>query len=116
MANVNLEHCKEHEEAVNRAKSSMPDEKHMSELAELYKVFGDSTRIRILCSLFDGEMCVCGIASLLGMTLSAISHQLRILKNAKLVKSRRDGKTVYYSLDDAHIHDIIGLGLEHICE
>lgn len=116
MENNMHEHCKEHEEAVNRAKKSMPDEKHMSELAELYKVFADVTRIRILCSLFDGEMCVCGIAGLLDMTLSAISHQLRILKGAKLVKSRRDGKTIYYSLDDDHIHDIISLGLEHICE
>ena len=110
------EHCKDHSEAVKRAKSSMPDERYMTELAELYRVFGDSTRIKILCSLFDGEMCVCGIASLLGMTLSAISHQLRILKSAKILKSRRYGKTIYYSLDDAHIHDIIGLGLEHICE
>ena len=101
-------------DAINQ--SDEPDIEVLYDLSELFKVFGDSTRIRILCSLFDGEMCVCGIASLLGMTLSAISHQLRILKNAKLVKSRRDGKTVYYSLDDAHIHDIIGLGLEHICE
>ncbi len=110
------ESCETHENAVNQAKNAMPCEEALYDLAELYKVFGDSTRIKILYSLFNGEMCVCDIASVLGMTLSAISHQLRILKSAKLVKFRRDGKTVYYSLDDEHVHDIIKLGLEHINE
>ncbi len=110
------EKCETHENAIDKVKKAMPQEETLYDLAELYKVFGDSTRIKILYSLFNGEMCVCDIASVLGMTLSAISHQLRILKSAKLVKFRRDGKTVYYSLDDEHVHDIIGLGLSHICE
>ena len=107
---------KDVKEAVEKAKRSMPVEEELCDLAELYKVFGDSTRIKILNGLFDGEMCVCDIALLLGMTLSAISHQLRILKSAKLVKFRREGKTIFYSLSDKHVHDIIGLGLEHIRE
>ena len=110
------EDCVVHEQAVEKAKRSMPVEEELCDLAELYKVFGDSTRIKILYGLFDGEMCVCDIALLLGMTLSAISHQLRILKSAKLVKFRREGKTIFYSLSDKHVHDIIGLGLEHIRE
>jgi len=86
------------------------------DLAELYKLFGDSTRIKILYCLFEDEMCVCDIADVLGMTSSAISHQLRLLKRSKLVSFRRDGKTVYYSLADEHVRTIIGMGMEHILE
>ena len=88
----------------------------MYDVAELFKVFGDSTRIKILYVLFESEMCVCDIADLLGMTQSAISHQLWVLKQAGLVKYRRDGKTVYYSLADDHIVTIFNQGLEHVQE
>lgn len=88
----------------------------MKELADFYKVFGDSTRIKILCVLLESEMCVCDLAEVLGMTQSAISHQLRVLKQMKLVKNRREGKTVYYSLSDGHIQTIISQGMEHITE
>ena len=94
----------------------MPEEEKLYELADFFKVFGDSTRIKILYTLFKENMCVCDIAELLSMTQSAISHQLRVLKQAKLVKSRRDGKQVIYSLDDQHISAIISLGMEHIEE
>ena len=94
----------------------MPEEETLFDLAELFKVFGDSTRIRILYLLFESEMCVCDIAQLLGMTQSAISHQLQVLKKSKLVKYRRQGKTVFYSLADAHVRAIIGQGMEHISE
>jgi len=94
----------------------MPDETVLYDLAELYKLFGDSTRIKILYCLFEDEMCVCDIADVLGMTSSAISHQLRLLKRSKLVSFRRDGKTVYYSLADEHVRTIIGMGMEHILE
>ncbi len=106
----------EHKKRVDEAKSLMPKEEKLYELAELYKVFGDTTRIRILFTLYEGEMCVCGIAELLNMTQSAISHQLRVLKNSKLVKFRKEGKTVFYSLDDDHIFKILSQGLEHISE
>ena len=105
-----------HEEAVARVDAELPDEELLYDLAELYKVFGDSTRIKILYVLFEAEMCVCDIAQLLGMTQSAISHQLRILKGSKLVKYRREGKTVFYSLADGHVRTIIGQGLEHVEE
>ena len=84
--------------------------------AELFKIFGDSTRIRILYALFESEMCVCDIAELLGMTQSAISHQLRVLKQARLVRNRREGKTVYYFLADDHVRTIIGQGMDHVNE
>ena len=105
-----------HEDTVRRALALMPAEDQLYDLAELFKVFGDSTRIKILYALFEAEMCVCDIAALLGMTQSAISHQLKALKNARLVKSRRDGKTVFYSLADDHVKTIIDQGLEHILE
>lgn len=92
------------------------DEEILYDIAELFKVFGDSTRIRILYTLFEKEMCVCDIAELLNMSQSAISHQLRVLKQARLVKYRRDGKTIYYSLCDDHIQTILGMGLEHVSE
>ncbi len=105
-----------HEDIVNMVKSKMPKEETLYDLAELFKVFGDSTRIRILWALDESEMCVCDIASLLNMTQSAISHQLRVLKQAKLVKNRREGKVVYYSLDDDHVRLIIDQGMAHIME
>ena len=105
-----------HEEIVNRVSQEMPDEDALFDLSELFKVFGDSTRIRILYCLFENEMCVCDIATLLNMTQSAISHQLSVLKKSKLVKSRRSGKTVFYSLADGHVRAIINQGMEHIQE
>lgn len=105
-----------HQDIVNKVISHMPEETQLYDLAELFKVFGDSTRIKILYVLFQSEMCVCDIAQLLTMGQSAISHQLRVLKQAKLVKSRRDGKTIFYSLADSHVRTIIDQGYEHIEE
>ncbi|MBR1740718.1 MAG: winged helix-turn-helix transcriptional regulator [Lachnospiraceae bacterium] len=105
-----------HEELLAVVNKTMPDETELYDLAELFKVFGDSTRIRILFVLFEAEVCVCDLAEALGMTQSAISHQLRILRQNKLVKSRRDGKTVFYSLADGHVRTIIAQGMEHIGE
>ena len=105
-----------HPELVEATRQAMPDEELLYDLAELYKIFGDSTRIKILYVLFEAEMCVCDIAQLLGMTQSAISHQLRVLKGAKLVKNRRDGKTVLYALADDHVRAILGQGMDHITE
>ena len=105
-----------HPEILDRVKPEMPDEERLYDLAELFKVFGDTTRIRILYTLFEAEMCVSDIAELLSMTQSAISHQLRILKQAHLVRNRREGKTVYYFLDDDHVRTVIGQGMEHIEE
>lgn len=105
-----------HEDVVNEVRTKMPVDETFFDLAEFFKVFGDSTRIKVLWALFTSEMCVCDIAALLNMTQSAISHQLRILKQAKLVKNRREGKVVYYSLDDDHIKLILDQGIEHINE
>lgn len=105
-----------HEDIVNLVKEKMPDEENLYDLAELFKVFGDSTRIKILWALDEAEMCVCDIAALLNMTQSAISHQLRVLKQANLVKNRKEGKVVYYSLDDEHVKQIFDQGLVHINE
>ena len=105
-----------HEKIVERVRDQIPDDDILYDLTELFRIFGDSTRIRILYVLFEAEMCVCDIAQLLGMTQSAISHQLRSLKNARLVKARREGKTVFYSLADDHVKTIIDQGLEHVCE
>lgn len=105
-----------HEELVDRVREAQPSEESLMDLAELYKMFGDSTRIKILYALFDAELCVCDIAALLGMTVSAISHQLRLLRSAKLVGFRREGKTVFYSLADDHVRTILGMGMEHILE
>lgn len=105
-----------HEDILSLVNASMPDENKLYDLAELFKVFGDSTRIRILFVLFESEVCVCDLAEVLNMTQSAISHQLRILKQSKLVKSRRDGKSIFYSLSDNHVKTIIGQGMEHIEE
>ncbi|MDR0709115.1 MAG: metalloregulator ArsR/SmtB family transcription factor [Spirochaetaceae bacterium] len=105
-----------HEEVVAQVRKDMPEEETLLDLADLFKMFGDSTRIKILCALLNAEMCVCDIAVLLGMTKSAISHQLRALRQTKLVKYRRDGKVVYYSLDDEHVRGIFDMGLLHVCE
>ena len=105
-----------HEEKVEDILKVMPEEEKIKELAEFYKVFGDATRVKILYVLLESEMCVCDLAAILKMTQSAISHQLRVLKQMKLVKNRREGKTVYYSLADDHIQNIISQGMEHIME
>ena len=105
-----------HEDIVAQVEKNMPDEEVLYDLAELFKIFGDSTRIKILYVLNESEMCVCYIARLLGMTQSAISHQLRSLKQSKLVKARREGKTVFYSLADDHVHTILSQGMEHVAE
>lgn len=105
-----------HEDIIQNVRENMPDEDTLFDLTELFRIFGDSTRIRILYVLFEAEMCVCDIAALLGMTQSAISHQLRALKNVRLVKSRREGKTIFYSLADDHVKTIIGQGIDHVCE
>ena len=105
-----------HEDLLKIVKKTMPDETELYDLAELFKVFGDSTRIRILFVLFEAEVCVCDLAQVLNMTQSAISHQLKILKQNKLVKSRREGKSIFYSLADDHVRTIIAQGCEHIEE
>lgn len=102
-----------HQDTVNKVQKQMPDEDLLYDVAELFKIFGDSTRIRILSALSVDELCVCDIGSLLNITKSAVSHQLRILRQAKLVKGRRNGKEVYYSLDDDHVAKIMSLALEH---
>ncbi len=106
----------EHEELLALVAATMPEETKLYELAELFKVFGDSTRMRILFVLFEAEVCVCDLSRALNMTVSAISHQLKILKQNKLVKSRREGKSVFYSLADAHVRTIISQGMEHVEE
>ena len=105
-----------HDDVVIKVKDNLPEEEQLYDLAEFFKVFGDTTRIKIICALFESEMCVCDLASVLEMSQSAISHQLRILKQARLVKHRRDGKVIYYSLDDDHIKGIFDQGLHHISE
>ncbi len=105
-----------HDDVVARVRKTIPRDETLFDLAELFKVFGDSTRIKILWALDTSEMCVCDLAYLFNMTQSAISHQLRVLKLAKLVKNRRDGKVIYYALDDEHVRQIIDQGLTHINE
>lgn len=105
-----------HKDLVEAVNKNMPKEEELYDLAELFKVFGDSTRIRILFVLFEAEVCVCDLAETLHMTQSAVSHQLRILKQNKLVKSRREGKSIFYSLADGHVRTIIDQGREHIEE
>lgn len=105
-----------HEDVVAQVQKNLPEESRLIRLADLFKVFGDGTRIRILYVLLEAEVCVCDLATLLGMTQSAVSHQLRILKTARLIKARRDGKTVFYSLADDHVATLLRQGMEHICE
>ena len=105
-----------HDEIVDRVTRDMPCEDTLFDLSELFKVFGDSTRIRILYCLLASEMCVCDIATLLNMTQSAISHQLSVLKKSRLVKNRREGKTIFYSLADGHVRTILNEGMDHVKE
>lgn len=119
MNKVNDERCDcniIHEDLVEKVRGTLPNTETLSLLADFFKVFGDPTRIKILSSLAESELCVCDIAYLLNMTQSAISHQLRVLKQARLVKSRKEGKVVYYSLDDEHVKQIIAQGMVHIGE
>ena len=115
----NIEVCQAyciHEDRIDEVKKDRPTEEMVYDLAELFKIFGDVTRVKIIYALLEREMCVCDIATLLEMTQSAISHQLRVLKKARLVKFRKEGKTVFYSLDDYHIDKIFSFGLDHIKE
>ena len=105
-----------HEELLKIVDETMPDETELDSLAELFKVFGDPTRIRILFVLFETEVCVCDLARALNMTQSAVSHQLRILKQSRLVKNRREGKSMFYALADDHVRTMIAQGREHILE
>ena len=105
-----------HEDVLAKVREKMPPEEPVYEVSELFKVFGDSTRSRIICALTIEEMCVCDLATLLNMTHSAISHQLRILKVSRIVKSRKEGRVVYYSLDDTHIAEIFAMAFDHVME
>ena len=105
-----------HEDTVKNVKEKMPEDGLIYDIAELFKVFADSTRMKIIYALMEEELCVCDIANIVQTTQSAISHQLRVLKQAKLVKFRKDGKTVYYSLSDEHVEMIFNMALEHIKE
>lgn len=105
-----------HEDTVKKVTEAMPEEEKLYDLAELFKIFGDSTRIKILYALFESELCVCDISMLLKVSQTAVSHQLRVLKTNKLVKSRKDGKNVFYSLADDHVYSIINQGMDHINE
>ena len=104
------------EAIINKVQDQQPVDEFLYDLAELFKVFGDSTRIKILYSMFEHELCVNDIAGLLNLSQSSVSHQLRILKTSKLVKFRREGKSIYYSLDDEHVRSIISMGMEHVEE
>ncbi len=101
---------------LDQVKNNQPEDEYLYELSELFRIFGDSTRIKILYALLDAELCVGDLAEVLSLTQSSVSHQLRILKNAKLVKFRRDGKSIFYSLDDDHVKNILNLGMEHVEE
>ena len=109
-----MEHC--HTDLLDRVRSTLPAEGLLEDLAQFYKNFGDATRMKILFSLFESELCVCALAELLGMEQSAISHQLQKLKTARLVCCRRDGKTIYYRLADEHIKTLISMGFDHLTE
>ena len=106
----------DHEVILQKVRQELPTDELLCDLADLFKIFGDTTRIKILYALLESEMCVCAIADLLGMTQSAISHQLRILKDADLVGNRRQGKTIYYFLSDDHVRTIVAQGFEHLME
>lgn len=105
-----------HESAVKRVKEQLPSDELLYDLAELFKMFGDSTRIKILYLLAKSELCVCDMSALMGVSPNAVSHQLRVLKNSKLVRYRKEGKMVFYSLADDHVQKIIRMGMEHIAE
>lgn len=115
----NIENCNcniIHEDVVSMVSKKLPEDEVLYDLAELFKAFGDSTRVKILCALFESEMCVCDLAAILGISQSAVSHQLRTLKASRLVKFKRVGKIVYYSLEDEHIKHIFNEGFKHIIE
>lgn len=105
-----------YEDVVKKLNDNMPPDEILYDLAELFKVFGDSTRVKILYALFESELCVGDIAQLLGLTQTAVSHQLRVLKTNKLVRFRKDGKNVFYTLSDDHVRSIIEMGMEHVEE
>ena len=105
-----------HEAILKKVRNDLPTDELLCDLSDLFKIFGDTTRLKILFSLFESEMCVCAIAELLGMTQSAISHQLKVLKDANLVGNRREGKTIYYFLADDHVRTIVAQGFEHLIE
>lgn len=105
-----------HQAEVTRAKAKMPDEGMLSNLGDFFKTFGDSTRIRIVAALISGELCVCDIAAALDMSVSAVSHQLRMLRQSKIVRTRRDGKQIFYSIEDTHVVILFSVGLEHLRE
>lgn len=107
---------KVHQDVVDQVRGQLPPEENLYDLAELFKMFGDSTRVKILYALLESELCVCDIARLLNVSQSAVSHQLRVLKGGKLVKFRREGKTLFYSLADDHVVGILSQGMEHILE
>ncbi|MBR5094811.1 MAG: helix-turn-helix transcriptional regulator [Oscillospiraceae bacterium] len=106
----------DHEAILQKVRRDLPTDELLCDLSDLFKIFGDTTRIKILYALLESEMCVCAIADLLGMGQSAISHQLRILKDADLVGKRREGKTIYYHLSDDHVRIIVAQGFEHLIE
>lgn len=116
MENEKCEYLCVHEDTVKKVINDMPEEEKLYNLAELFKIFGDSTRIKILYALFEAELCVCDIAQLLNVSQTAVSHQLRVLKTNKLVKCRKEGKNVFYSLADDHVCSIINQGMDHINE
>ena len=116
MSQERCEFCKYNLNIIEKLKNTMPDNDTVTDLSEVFKVFGDPTRIKILWTLFDDEKCVYDISETISMTQSAVSHQLRVLKQARLVKSRRDGKNTFYSLDDEHVKRIIEQVMIHISE
>lgn len=105
-----------HEDIVEHVRQCLPDEETVYDVSELFRIFGDSSRARIICALCESEMCVCDLAALLSLTQSAVSHQLRILKQARLVRNRRAGKVVYYSLHDDHVKQLFKIAFEHVTE
>ena len=119
MIQENTPICQEeelHPEAIRQVREKLPQDEVLYDLAELFKIFGDTTRMRILYALSESEMCVCAIAEYLAMTQSAVSHQLKVLKDNHLVHARREGKTIYYALADDHVRTIIGQGYDHLTE
>jgi ArsR family transcriptional regulator len=119
MVNTAIETCITkgiHRNTIRSVQQKLPDQIALYELADLFKLFGDSTRISILWALSESEMCVCDLCALLKMKQPAVSHQLKNLKQSRIIKARRDGKVIYYSLDDEHIRDLLNLGMNHIQE
>ncbi|NTU94071.1 MAG: helix-turn-helix transcriptional regulator [Chlorobiaceae bacterium] len=119
MIDTSAESCQTacfHPDLVDQVRKTIPGEPLQADLAQLFKVLGDHTRMRILNALYRSELCVCDLTSILGMNQSAVSHQLRVLRDAKIVRSRKQGKNVLYSLDDSHIAELIRIGFEHVQE